>query len=57
MVKKDEPATIQKAVEDIMARPGTVKAVVERAQKLAQHHYDWETIVLAFKKERLFDPG
>lgn len=56
VVKKDEPATIQRAVEDIMARPGTVKAVVERAQKLAQHHYDWETIVLSFKKERLFDP-
>lgn len=56
VVQKDNASSIQKAVEDIMSEPGVVKAVVERSQKLAQHHYDWATVVASFSQEKLFDP-
>jgi phosphatidylinositol alpha-1,6-mannosyltransferase len=43
-VDKDSPKQIARAVEDILAHPGTVRKVAETAYKLVRENYDWNTL-------------
>lgn len=54
-VDVDSPEQIAGAIEDILAHPEGVREVVERARKMVEEEYDWDSIAKKMKKE-VFDP-
>ena len=53
-VDAESPEQIANAVEDILAHPEGVREVVERARKMVEEEYDWDSIAKKMKKE-VFD--
>lgn len=54
VVKKDDPASIVQAVQDILTHPEKVETVTKTAREMVLEKYDWDTIALRMKKE-IFD--
>lgn len=54
-VDKDSPEQIATAVQEIMAHPEKVRAVVATARQIAKEKYDWK-LVARDMRERIFEP-